>query len=187
MAGSPSPSWTHMYPIWLVVEQASRPLTSVRTWPAQTPRTTDARPRTRRSTSTWGLARNTGHASTPSTPAPLTTPAWSSAETGDGASAVSANHLWAGTRPLRTTQATTRRAATLTVVQPADTSSSRARSTDGNQATPRPTPSHRATSPMAGPGTRFALVTMTASDPTATESAMPEPVSPSRALRLVEE
>jgi hypothetical protein len=149
-AGRPRPSCTDMYPIWLVVDAASCPLASARTRLATVPETTEALPRTRSRRSTAGTAATSGHSSVRSIPAPLTTPACSSADTGDGASAVSGSHRCAGTRAERGMHARASSRATAAVAgtgRSADASS--ARSTVGSATTASTTAAHSAASPSS--------------------------------------
>ena len=161
-----------MYPICADVELASLPLTSGRTRIAAVPATAVSPPTTTSPSRTPGAAANTGQSRIASSPMPLTTPACSSAETGEGASAVSGNHRHAGTSADRTIPASASSAGTS---HPAAATS--LRNPMPSMAISR-TAAHSAASPMSNrPATRLLALRAAGVPECATRPAMAKPLA----------
>ena len=115
-----------MKPIWPEVDQTRPPFTSVRTSMTAVAKSAVTTPRAKARAIALTDEANTGENRISSTPAPLTTPACNSADTGVGAANVDGNQPWSGTSADRLTPAITRQIATSvsTLSGPIDSASS---------------------------------------------------------------
>ncbi len=112
-AKAPTPSCSTMNPIWPDVDHTRPPFTSVRTSITAVATSAVSIPTAKASVMATDEEPKIGEKRMRSTPAPLTTPAWSSADTGVGAASVDGSQRWIGTSAERATPATTSSTATI--------------------------------------------------------------------------
>ncbi len=96
-ANAPTPSCMTMKPICPAVDQTRPPFTSVRTSITAVANSAVSMPIANARAIAVADEAKTGEKRMSSTPAPLITPAWSSADTGVGAASVEGSHRWIGT------------------------------------------------------------------------------------------
>ncbi len=101
-----------MKPICPAVDQTRPPFTSVRTSITAVANSAVSMPIANATAIAVADEANTGEKRINSTPAPLITPAWSSADTGVGAASVDGSHRWIGTSADRAIPASTSSVAT---------------------------------------------------------------------------